>query len=286
MILICGATGRTGGAVLRLLRGDQRPVRAMTHRPEAAERLRRYGVEAVVADLADPASLRAALAGVDAVYVANPATTALAEHEGNLAAAAAEAGVGHLVKLSVIGAADDAPITFGRLHGAAEAAVKAAGVPWTMLRPNGFMQNTLDWAAQIPSGTIRGPVMHARWAIVDVRDIAAVAAAVLESPAEHAERAYTLTGPAALSPHEEVEILAELLEQPLETAEAPIEAIQASLREAGVPAQSVDWLGELWRLYEQGLAEPVSPDIERVIGRSPYTFRQFAEDHHTLWLGS
>ena len=286
MILVCGATGTTGGAVLRQLRGDQRPVRAMTRSPEAAQRLRRDGVEAVVADLGDTGSLGPALEGVDAVYVAHPATTALAEHEGNLAAAAAEAGVGHLVKLSVIGAGHDAPITFGRLHGAAEAAVRAAGVPWTMLRPNGFMQNTLGWADQIPSGTIRGPVMHARWAIVDVRDIATVAAAVLEAPADHVERVYTLTGPAALSPHEEVEILAELLEQPLETDDAPVQAVQAGMREAGVPAQTLDWLGELWRMYEQGLAESVSPDIERVTGRSPYTFRQFAEDHHTLWLSA
>lgn len=285
MILICGATGTTGGAVLRLLRGDRRPVRAMTRSPEAAQRLRRDGVEPVVADLADPASLRPALEGIGAVYVAHPATTALAEHEGNLATAAAEANVGHLVKLSVTGAAHDAPFTFGRRHAAAEAAVKAAGVPWTMLRPNGFMQNTLAWADQVPSGTIRGPVMHARWAIVDVRDIAAAAVAVLESPDGHAGRAYTLTGPEALSPHEEVEILGELLEQTLETADAPIEAVQAEMREAGVPPPTVDGLGELWRMYAQGLAEPVSTDVERLTGRAPYTFRQFAEDHHTLWLG-
>ena len=284
MILVCGATGTTGGAVLRQLRGDQRPVRAMTRSPESAERLRSEGVEAVVADLGDPSSLPPALDGVSAVYVANPAAPELAEHEGNLARAAAEAGVGHLVKLSVIGAAEDAPLTFARLHGAAEDAVKASGVPWTMLRPNGFMQNTLAWAAQIPGGTIRGPVMSRRWASVDVRDIAAVAARVLESPAEHAGRAYVLTGPGASSPHEQVEILAELLELPLEAAEVPIEAVQEGMRAAGVPARTVEWLGELWRMYADGLAEAVSPDVERVAGRPPYSFRQFAEDHRTLWL--
>jgi uncharacterized protein YbjT (DUF2867 family) len=284
VILICGATGTTGGAVLRQLRGDQHPVRAMTRSGESAQRFRNEGVEAVVADLADPGSLEPALEGVDAVYVANPCSAALAEHEGNLATAAASAGVGHLVKLSVIGAADDAPITFGRLHGAAEDAVKAAGVPWTILRPNGFMQNTLAWADQIPSGTIRGPVMHAGWSIVDVRDIAAVAAKVLESPGEHGEREYMLTGPEPSSPHEQVEILSGLVERPLETAEVPIEAAQEAMRAAGVPAQTVDWLGELWRMYADGVAEGVSLDIERVTGRAPYTFRQFAEDHKTLWL--
>ena len=286
MILVCGATGTTGGAVLRALRGDQHPVRALTRNPQAAERLRGDGVQAVVADLGDPRTLAPALADVGAVYMVNPVSDALAEHEGNLARAAAEADVGHLVKLSVIGAADDAPLTFGRLHGAAEDAVKAAGVPWTMLRPNGFMQNTLAWAGQIPSGAIRGPVMGARWSIVDVRDIAAVASRVLEAPGEHAGREYVLTGPEPSSPHEQVEILAELLELPLEAAEVPIAAAQDAMRNAGVPGETVERLGELWRMYADGAAAHVSSDIERVTGRPPYSFRQFAEDHRTLWLAA
>jgi uncharacterized protein YbjT (DUF2867 family) len=283
-VLVCGATGTTGGAVLRQLRGDRVDVRALTRSPESAERLRRDGVAAVVADLADPDSLAPALEGVEAVYVANPVSPELGEHEGNLARAAAQAGVAHLVKLSVIGAGADAPITFGRLHGEAEAAVRDAGVPWTMLKPNGFMQNTLAWAPQIPSGTIRGPVMHARWAVIDVRDIAAVAARVLEAPAQHAGHSYVLTGAEAPSPHEQVEILSEVLERPLETQDLPIEAAQEAMRSAGVPAQTVEWLGELWRMYASGAAEQTSPDVERLTGRSPYTYRQFAEDHHTLWL--
>ena len=56
------------------------------------------------------------------------------------------------------------------------------------------------------------------------------------------------------------------------------------IRDAGVPAQTLEWLGELWRLYDGGMAEAVSPDIEQVTGRPPYSFRQFAEDHRTLWL--
>ncbi len=284
MILVCGATGHTGGAVLRQLRGEQRDVRAMTRSEDSAHRLRDQGVPAVVADLGDPASLPPAVEGIDAVYVANPCSAAVAEHEGNLAFAAAGAGVGHIVKLSVIGAAEDAPLTFGRLHGAAEDAVKAAGVPWTMLRPNGFMQNTLSWAGQIAGGVVRGPVMHARWAIVDVRDIAAVAVKVFESPVEHAGREYLLTGPEPSSPHEQVEVLADLLERPLDTVEVPIDAVQQQMRAAGVPDETVDWLGELWRMYSDGGAAQVTPDVERVTGRAPYTFRQFAEDHRTLWL--
>lgn len=283
-VLVCGATGTTGGAVLRQLRGDRVPVRALTRNPESAAALRSTGVEAVVGDLGDPASLGPALKGVDAVYVASPAGPDIGAHEGNLARAAVQAGVGHLVKLSVIGAASDAPLTFGRVHHDAEQAIVESNIPSTMLRPTGFMQNTLAWAAQIPSGRIAGPVMHARWSILDVRDIAAVAGRVLESPAEHSGQAYILTGPQAVSPHEQVEILSDLLERPLQTIDLPIEAAQEQLRTMGLPAATVDGLGELWRCYADGLSEAVSPDVERVTGRPPYTYRQFAEDHHTLWL--
>jgi uncharacterized protein YbjT (DUF2867 family) len=284
-VLLVGATGTTGGALLRQLRGDQIPVRALTRSAERADRLRADGVEAVVGDCADPTSLPPALEGIDAVYVASPTSTEIGEHEGNLARAAAQAGVSLLVKLSVIGAAPDAPLTFGRLHAAGERAIEESGIAHTFLRPNGFMQNTLSWAQQIPSGTIRGPVMHAHWAILDVRDIAAVAARVLASPDEHAGRNYTLTGPEPSSPHEQVEIISEVLERPLETDEVTIEQAQEALRAAGVSAQHAEWLGELWRMYAAGQAAAVSPDVERLTGRAPYTYRQFAEDHHTAWLG-
>jgi uncharacterized protein YbjT (DUF2867 family) len=129
--------------------------------------------------------------------------------------------------------------------------------------------------------------MHARWSIVDVRDIAAVAGRVLESPGspgEHAGQAYTLTGPEASSPHEQVEILSELLECPLETVDVPMDAAQEAMRSAGVDDHTVTQLGELWHLYASGQAEAVSPDVERVTGRSPYTYRQFAEDHKALFV--
>ena len=284
-VLISGATGTTGSEVLRRLQSVGVPVRAMTRSEESAERLRAAGAEAVVADLADSSSLAAAVQGIDAVYVANPSAPGIAEHEGNLARAAVAAGVGHLVKLSVIEAADDSPLEFGRLHAEAERAVLDSGIAWTMVRPNGFMQNTLAWAAQIPGGTIYGPVMDARWAIVDVRDIGAVAAAALTDPAAHAGRSYTVTGPEASSPREQVAILSELLGRDIAAQEVSVEQAQQPMLGAGRPAWTVERLGELWRLYADGLAEGVSPDVERVTGSAPRSYREFAADHLAAFAG-
>jgi uncharacterized protein YbjT (DUF2867 family) len=277
-VLVSGATGTTGSEVVRQLRAADIPVRVMTRRAESAERLSGQGVETFVADLADPSSLAAALEGVDAVYVATSASPQLPEHEGNLARAAVEAGVAHLVKLSVIGCSPESPLEFGRLHSASEAEVKATGIGWTMVRPNGFMQNTLAWARQIATGTVHLPVVDARWSIVDVRDVASVAVAALLDPHTHAGAAYTATGPQASSPREQVAILSELLGRPVAVQEVTIQQAMESLVGAGLSEWSARRMGELFALYADGLAEAVSEDIERVTGRPAHAYRDFAAD--------
>lgn len=284
-VLVSGATGTTGSEVLSRLRDSGSDVRAMTRNAEVAASMRAQGLDVVLADMADPPSLRPALFGVDAVYVATSASPEIAVQEGNLARAAAAAGVRHLVKLSVIGCSPESPIEFGRLHAAAEQAVKDSGVRWTMVRPNGFMQNTLAWATQIARGTVHLPVMDARWSIVDVRDIGDVVAAVIGDPDTHGGEAYTLTGPEPSSPREQVAILAELLGREILAQEVSIEQAEASMREMGVPEWSVQRLGELFGVYADGLAEAVSPDINQLAGHPARNYRQFAQDHLRSFAG-
>lgn len=278
-VLVCGATGTTGREVVRQLRAIGVPVRALTRSDDAASRLRSGGVDAVVGDLGDPPSLAAALDGVDAVFVASPASPRIAELEGDLAVAATSAGVGHLVKLSVIGCSPESPFMFGRLHYDAERAVIESGIAWTMVRPNGFMQDTLAWSGQIRDGVVRLPVVDARWSIVDVRDIAAVAVAALTDPAAHAGVAYTVTGPEATSPREQVAILGQVLERELVAEAVTIEEAKESMTASGVPEWTAERLGELLALYADGLAAKTSRAVQRLTGRPPRSYRQFALDH-------
>ena len=277
-VLVAGASGTTGAEVVAQLVAAGVPVRAMSRSAEKAEALRAPGVEPVVARFDDPASLAAAVDGVDAAYVVTGAATDMAATEGALAHAAAHAGV-HLVKLSVVGASADAPLRFGVVHAEAEAAIAAAGGSFTFVRPNGFMQNDLAWAAQVPSGTIAGPVMDAAWAIVDVRDVAAVAVAALRDPAAHAGATITVTGPAARTPRARVAALAEVLGVELATVDVPIPAFKEQLRGFGIPEWTVEGLEELFELYADGSAASVSPEGEAVTGRPPRTWEQFAADH-------
>jgi uncharacterized protein YbjT (DUF2867 family) len=273
-VAVAGATGTTGGEVFRQLRRAGVPVRALTRSEEHAGRLRGEGAEVVVWDPSDAAR---ALEGVRALYLATPASSGLAEFEGEIAASAARAGVEHVVKLSVIGAEEDAPLAFARLHARAEAAVRGTGVRLSAIRPNGFMQNTLAWAAQVPGGVVRAPVMDARWSIVDVRDVAAVAVAALRGEVER--EAWTATGPEASSPREQVAILSEVLGQELRAEEITVEQSVVQLRSFGVPEWTAERLGELSEFYATGGAQSVSDDVIRVTGRSARDYRVFAADH-------
>ena len=284
-VLVAGASGTTGSEVARHLKAEGISVRALTRSAESAAKLEAEGYEAVVADLDDPSTLAAALDGVDAVYVATTANPSIAAQEAALAKAAVDAGVGHFVKLSVIGASAEAPIDFARLHAAAEAAVVETGVKFTFLRPNGFMQNTLLWADQIPGGTIFGPVMDSKWSIVDVRDIAATAVTVLKNPESHIGETYSLTGPAASSPREQIAILSELLGNEITAQEVPIETALKAMIGAGWPEWAAERMGELFHLYADGLAEGLSPDIESVTGKEPRGYREFAADHLAAFGG-
>jgi uncharacterized protein YbjT (DUF2867 family) len=283
-VLVTGATGTTGSAVVTALVARGVPVRAASRTPDKLSALARPGVDPVVLDRADPASLRSALDGVTAAYLVTPAAPDVADSEGVFARAAAQAGV-PVVKLSALGAAPDAPVRLARAHAEAEAAVEAAGGTWTFLQPNGFMQNDLAWAAQVPSGKITGPVPDAAWAIVDVRDIGEVAAAVLADPGTYAGRRLALTGPEARTPRDRIRALGDALGRELAVVELPIPAALEQLRGYGVPAWTADGLGELLEAYAAGAAAAVAPDAVEVLGRPARTWETFVADHVTAFRG-
>lgn len=155
---VAGAAGLTGSAVLDALLASGASVRAMSRSPQRAATIRRPGVEVALVAPDDPEALRAAFRGVDAAYLATPTDPGMAGAESAFARAAAHAGA-HVVKLSTLGADLDSPLRFGRAHAQSEAAIDAVGGSWTFLQPNGFMQNDLAWAAQVPGGAVADP----RW---------------------------------------------------------------------------------------------------------------------------
>jgi uncharacterized protein YbjT (DUF2867 family) len=199
-ILVAGATGRQGGAVVRALLERGYTVRGLTRNPqsERAQKLAAAGVEVVKGDLGDPASLRAAVAGVHGVF----SVTDFWEHGHdkeiahgkNLADAAQAAGVEHFVYSSV-GGADRAPAAVAHFESKlqVEKHLKTLSMPWTILRPVSFMEN---WdPAELAGGKLRSPLSpttHLQQISVD--DIGRFAAEAFDHPADWVRKTVEIAG--------------------------------------------------------------------------------------------
>jgi len=194
--LITGATGDIGSKVTELLiqRGDQ--PRVFVRDMGKAISLFGARVDVFVGDLADPESLRAALQGVDKLFLVNSGPEIPARDEA-AANAAKAAGVKHLVKLSSMDVQHG--LAIGAWHEHGEAAVRASGVPFTFVQPTGFMSNLLAWAPSIKAeGVVRASTGDGRRAFIHSNDIAAVAVKALTTRAYEGE-SLAITGPEALT---------------------------------------------------------------------------------------
>ena len=282
-ILVIGSTGKIGAELVRQLAAAGAPVRALVRSPAKAAAIAGPGVETAIGDLDDPASLDAALVGVDRMFLLSPASPRLAALQTNAVEAARRAGVRHIVKLGAAGVSLDSPIQVGRAHAEVEEAVRGSGIAWTFLRPTLFMQQLLAYAATIrEQGAFYMPVRQGAIAMVDVRDIAAVAAAALTGPG-HEGVAYELTGPAALTMDRAAEALSGAIGRPVRYVDVPPEVAGKGMLAAGVP----DWfIGDLLRLmegYAAGAAAAVSSAVEDATGRPARSFDVFAREHaHTF----
>ncbi|WP_437991771.1 SDR family oxidoreductase [Sorangium sp. So ce145] len=277
MILVTGATGNVGGAVLEQLVDAGEPVRALVRDPA---RLGALGgdIAVVKGDLSKPETLDAAFAGADRAFLVC-AGGDLPNLAGNAADAAKRAGVKHIVLLSSSSVARAPDVQIARWHREAEARVKASGVAWTMLRPGGFASNTLRWAASIKAqGAVFQPLGDARTRPIDERDIAAVAVKALTSPG-HEGKEYELTGPEALSAAEQVAKIGAAIGRPLRYVDVSEDAAREAMVKAKLPEGFIRALLEAFALIRSGKGEEPSSTVEQLLGRRARTFDEWLERH-------
>ena len=280
MILITGATGTVGSEVIAALLPTQAgQIRVLTRNPDAVFP---DGTQKVVADLGD-SDLAPVLDGVHAVFLLT-AGLRIAAHDHRLVAAALQAGVERIVKLSQRsvehGATD--PITAG--HRAGEEAIRDSGLGWTFLRPTAFMSNALNWAPMIAADqVVHHPFAVGRAAVVDPADIAAVAAACLTHDG-HNHRMYTLTGPEPLSPADQVAILSEVLGLDLRYAESAPASMSAQMVSYGLPEELAHAIVEQFRATLEPYNSETTDDITAVTNRPARSFTDWAQVHRTELL--
>jgi len=279
MILITGATGSNGSEILKRLAASDVGVRAMVRKRPDQRTEALPGVEFVTADFDDPASIRRALEGVDRAFlVTNSSERAEAQQLG-FVAQARDAGLRHIVYLSQLHAAMDSPVRFLRYHAIVEEAISSSGMAFTHLRPNLYMQGLLGFRSSIASnGQFFAPAADAPVSLIDVRDIAAVAAAAL-TQSGHEGKTYDLTGPEALTHAEMACQFTAVLGKPVTFVDIPDDAMREALLGFGFPQWQAHGLVEDYAHYRRGEAAAVSSSVQDVTGRSPGCFAAFVAEY-------
>jgi uncharacterized protein YbjT (DUF2867 family) len=284
MILVTGATGNNGSeiitALLKLGRTDVRAlVRASDKEPAKVAAWRAAGVEVVQGDLAKPATLGPALDGVQRMLLLSPVNPNAVELQGNAISTAKAAGIAHVVKFSMMGAALDSPVPLARWHRQSEEELERSGLAWTHVRPNDLMR--YNAALLMPSiereGVFYDSLGDAQIAMVAEQDVAEIAARALTEPG-HESQAYTLTGPEALSFTDVAAALTLVLGKPVRYVAISLDEAREAMLAAGLPAPAVDLVSAL-RAYEQeGHNAVVTTAVADILGRPPHTFAHIAAE--------
>ncbi|HNB57865.1 MAG TPA: SDR family oxidoreductase [bacterium] len=276
-IFIAGATGTTASQLLKHLATLGVKVKAGVRDIKKAETLASEYVAPVHIDYTLPSSIENALRGVKQLFMLTPFTDESVTMGKRIVDAAKKAGVQYIVKLSAAGADAEPGITLGRWHREVEKYIEASGIPYTHLRPNSFMQNFINFFPP-QNDVIYLPLGEGKVSWVDVRDIAAVAAHVL-THSGHAGKAYTITGPDALSVTEVSKILSEATGKTISYTDVPEEAARKTMVEMQMPNWAIDGLLELHAINKAGYAAEISNVTRDMTGKDPIDFERFAKDN-------
>lgn len=274
MILITGASGSVGKAVLQEASRKESKFRGMFRSKEEAAKAP-LGCESVLADYSDKESLRNALRGVTSVFVVCSPIPQLVELEGNVLDVCKESGVSHVVLNSALGAGDYGK-SFPSWHRKVEDKLKATGMSYTILRPNGFLQNIVAYNA--PSirtqGAFYAAMSDAKVSYLDVGDIAVVAVKALKGGA-HAGKTYELNGPEAISNQELAKRISRITGRTVKYVDIPESAQREAMLGPGMPEWQVTALLELQQYYKQGGGAKTDGLLQTLIERDPVTLDQY-----------
>lgn len=277
-ILVIGATGNVGGAVIPNLTAMGATIRALVRDETKAQGLKDMGVEVVTGDLDNPETLDGAFSGMDKVFLLTAVGPNEATQAINAISAAKRVDSPHIVRLAAGKPTPDAPPEHTGHHTRVEEELKNSGLPYTIIKPNFLMQNTL-MAVQtvISDDAMYLPFSDSKIGMVDIRDIGEVVANVLTSDG-HEEKTYKLTGPTSISIHEVAADLSQALGKKVSYVAVPLEAAREAMLGMGMPEWVAKAYTEYFKMYSAGWGDYTTNDIEQLTGHPARSYQTCARD--------
>jgi uncharacterized protein YbjT (DUF2867 family) len=280
-LLFLGAPGLIGNQVIPALTNAGLSVLAGSRRGLSVG-----GAPGVGVDMRDPANLAKTMQGVAAVGLVISDVQDMEALGLNAVAAAKSAGVHRLLWFSSFGAKPDNQARFSRRHPVIDEAVRASGIPYTILRPNFFMQDFSAFYGQTirATGKVFLPLGDARVSHLDLRDLAEAAVSALTND-RPLNKTYDLSGPEALHTSQVAEQIGSAVGRTIGYQAISVTVMEASLREAGMDPWFAEGLAELYGwVRDSGLGSEATDATEQLLGRKAIPFRQFAIDERSAWL--
>jgi uncharacterized protein YbjT (DUF2867 family) len=287
-ILVIGATGNVGREVVRLLSDLDYSVTAAVRNPIKAQKILGSKVSYVSFDFTNPATFSDAFAGINKLFLVRPPAISDINQITPALNAAKQAGVEEIVFLSIIGADKNRIVP----HYAIECAIEQLNIPAVFLRCSFFMQNlnTTHREDIRLRDRLFMPAGNGRTSFIDVRDIAAVAVKILTEEPDRSkgvsqiDRAYVLTGTAALTYTEVATIFTTVLGRPIHYTNPSIPIFIWQMLRQGFSLQFVLVMVGIYTTARFGLASMVTSDVEQLLGRAPILMQQYVNDYRQCWL--
>ena len=283
MILLTGATGKTGSATAKALNERGIKFRALIRNEEKREGIESLGGEVIIGSIENKEAVDQSMVDIETALILLPNSENQLSLEKQLVDSAKQAGANRIVKMSSIEATPDATSPIPRLHLESEEYIKQSGLNWTMVKPNFYMQNLLASAATIKDqGKIFLPMGEGKTGMIDTTDVGKVLAKVLSEDG-HESMNHEITGPEILSFFEVAEIFTQGLGKQVDYVDVPLAAYKETLGQFLTNQWHLDAVIDLFKGIADGGIEEKTDTYSNLMGESPKSLSQFISENSFIF---
>ena len=283
MILLTGATGKTGSATAKALNERGIKFKALIRNEEKREGIESLGGEVIIGSIENKEAVDQSMVDIETALILLPNSENQLSLEKQLVDSAKQAGANRIVKMSSIEATPDATSPIPRLHLESEEYIKQSGLNWTMVKPNFYMQNLLASAATIKDqGKIFLPMGEGKTGMIDTTDVGKVLAKVLSEDG-HESMNHEITGPEILSFFEVAEIFTQGLGKQVDYIDVPLAAYKETLGQFLTNQWHLDAVIDLFKGIADGGIEEKTDTYSNLMGESPKSLSQFVSENSFIF---